>query len=112
MNRAMIVGGVGALALLVFAGWTLRPGVSGQSTVLPASAIECSAATGADADECRAWGDAILAEDDAPRTFQRGDVRRLRLDRDLLGFGGSCRAEYFLSRYPDRPVWTQEVPCR
>jgi hypothetical protein len=113
MKRGMIVVGIGALALVVaFAGWTLRPGASGPSSVHPAAAIECTAATGAGADECAAWGDAILAEDAAPRTFRREDVRRLRLDRDLFGLGASCRAEYFLSRYPDRPVWSQEVPCR
>jgi hypothetical protein len=109
----MMVGGVGAVALLVaVAAWTLRPGAEASSRVHSAVAIECTAATGAGSDECGAWGDAILVEDAAPRTFRREDVRRLRLDRELLGLGASCRAEYFVSRYPDRPVWSQEVRCR
>jgi hypothetical protein len=100
------------VALVVaLVGWTLRAGAGASSRVHPAVAIQCTAATGAGSDECGAWGDAILLEDAAPRTFRREDVRLLRLDRDLLGFGASCRAEYFLSRYPDRPVWSQGIPC-
>ena len=56
----------------------------------------------------RAWGDAILAEGSPTTTFEAQDVVRLRLDRELLGFGDTCRAEWFLGRYPDDVAWNEE----
>lgn len=109
------VGAVVAVAVAVAIGvtWLVgRPGASVGSTVNEAVTIECTGATGVTGDRCRAWGDAVLAEDAAPRTFEREDLRRLRLDRSALGLGNECRAEWFLSRYADSAVWADEVACR
>lgn len=105
-----------AVAVAVFAiggAWmVVRPGASVASTVNQAVTIECTGATGVSAETCRAWGDAVLADDAAPPTFEREDLGRLRLDRSLLGLGDECRADWFVSRYPDKPVWSGEAPCR
>ena len=111
----LLVAVAGAVVVVVAAAvawFLLRPGASAASTVSPAVTIECTAATGADAEACLAWGDATLADDPAPNTFEREDLRRLRLDRSSLGFGSECTVELFISRYPDRPVWSGTVACR
>lgn len=95
--------GVGALAN--------RPAVSAISRLRLQVTIECSGATGASAAMCQAWGDAVLAADPAPPTFERSDLRRVTIDRALLGIGG-CSATFFIFRYPDAPVWSGNVPCR
>ena len=95
--------GLGALAL--------RPTVRATSRLKPQVTIECSGATGVSAGVCQAWGDAVLAADPAPPTFERSDLRRLALDRAMLGIG-SCTATFFIFRYPDAPVWSGNVPCR
>ena len=104
--------GVALVAALAGACVAARPGVSVASTVDEAVRIECTGATGIGADACGEWGDAILTEDRAPRTFEREDLRRLRIDRSLLGLGPECRVDWFLSRYPDDPAWSDEVACR
>lgn len=108
----MIAIGVVLVAVLAGAWVVARPGVSVASTVNAAVTIECTGATGIGADACGEWGDATLTEDRAPRTFEREDLRRLRIDRSLLGLGGECRVEWFLWRYPDSPAWSDEVACR
>ncbi len=95
--------GIGALAL--------RPAVTATSRLRPQVTIECSGATGVSAGACRSWGDAILAADPAPPTFERGDLRRVTIDRTLLGIGG-CSATFLIFRYPDTPVWSGNVACR
>lgn len=98
---------VGAVVALVM----LRPASSATSTVDPEVTIECTAAAGADAAGCRDWGDDILAEGSPTTTFEAEDVVRLRLDRELFGFGQACRAEWFLGRYPDDVAWSEPVTC-
>jgi hypothetical protein len=101
--------------VLVLAGvaWVVeRPGVSASSGVNEDVTIECTGFTGVAARACGDWGDAILSDDPAPRTFEREDMRRLMIDRSMLGFGGECSVAFFISRNADRPVWTGEVACR
>lgn len=116
MRRATVIGVTAALLAAVALGalllLLLRPAVSVPSSVRAEVTIECAAPVGLDAGECGSWGDEILAEDAAPRTFEREDLRRLRIDRGILGFADTCRVEYFVSRYPDSAVWTNEIPCR
>lgn len=109
-----LVTALAVLAIVLVAGvaWlAFRPGAHATSRLNPQVAIDCSGATGASAAACQAWGDAILAADPAPPTFERADLRRVTIDRSLLGFG-SCSATFFILRYPDAPVWSGEVPCR
>jgi len=89
----------------------LRPGVAATSSLDPDVTVECTAATGVSDAACGAWGDVILADGSPTTTFEAEDLVRLRLDRGLLGFAGSCAAEWFLSRYPDEVIWTEEVDC-
>lgn len=109
---AIVAATIALAAIVVGAFLVLRPGTAVASSMRPDVTIECSAAVGLDADACRAWGDELLREDAAPRTFEREDLRRLRLDRGLLGLAGECRIEYFLSRYPEIAIWSDELPCR
>lgn len=112
--RRVALGAAAVILVVIFGAalLVLRPGAAATSSVRPDVTIECTGAVGLEADACGAWGDELLAEDPAPRTFEREDLRRLRLDRDLFGFADACRVEYFLSRYPDSPVWTAELSCR
>lgn len=98
-----------AAAVLVF----LRAGsiTTAQSTLQPGVTIECAGSTGV-TDECGAWGDDILAEGPPSTTFEMDDLVRLRLERPMLGFGSTCVAEYFVSRYPEDAIWDDEVACR
>jgi hypothetical protein len=89
----------------------LRPGVAATSSLDADVSVECTAATGVDDASCLAWGDGILAQGSPSTTFEAEDVVRLRLDRELLGFGGSCTAEWFLGRYPDEVVWSERLAC-
>jgi len=100
-----------ALPAVLVAALLLRPGSSATSTVDADVIVECTGAAGVDEPGCRAWGDAILAEGSPTTTFEAEDVVRLRLDRELLGLAGTCRAEWFLGRYPDDVAWTEEVAC-
>jgi hypothetical protein len=72
--------------------------------------VECSGWTGVGAG-CGAWGAEILADGAPSNTFEMQDVVRLRLDRPAFGFAATCEADYFLSRYPNEVVWTEDVPC-
>lgn len=91
----------------------LRGGSAVRATASadPEITIECSGSTGV-ADGCRPWGDAILASGPPSTTFEMVDVVRIRLDRELLGFGSTCSIDYFVGRYPDDSVWTEETACR
>ena len=97
--------GVAAVVLL------LRPATSVTSTIDADVTVECRAAAATDSAACREWGDAILAEGSPTTTFEAQDVVRLRLDRELFGPGGTCRAEWFLGRYPDDVAWSESVAC-
>ena len=114
MMKRMVRIGVISLALLM-AGLAvllfLRPASSATSTVDADVTVECTGSVAVDEPACRAWGDGLLAEGSPTTTFEAQDVVRLRLDRSLLGFGGTCRAEWFLGRYPDDVAWTEEVAC-
>ena len=114
MQRAAAIGAAAIVLVAIAVGLLLilRPNAALPSSVRSDVTVECSGAVGLEPEACRAWGDELLAEDAAPRTFAREDLRRLRLDRGLLGLADSCRVEYFLSRYPDSPVWSDELPCR
>jgi hypothetical protein len=87
------------------------PVTTAASTLQPGVTIECVGSTGV-TDECRAWGDEILAEGPPSTTFEIDDLVRIRLDRPILGFASTCVAEYFVSRYPDDAIWDDEVACR
>lgn len=112
MTRPLLsIGGLVVIAAIVAAVLLLRPGTATTSTVDPDVRVECSGATGLAEPACRDWGDAILAEGSPTTTFEAEDVVRLRLDRALFGFGDSCRAEWFLGRYPDDVAWSDGVSC-
>ena len=89
----------------------LRPDAAATSSLDPDVTVECTAATGVSDAACGAWGDAIVAGGSPSTTFEAEDVVRLRLDRGLLGFGDSCSADWFLSRYPDDAGWSEVVAC-
>ena len=108
IGLSVLVALVAVIAVVLF----LRPGVTATSSVDPDVSVVCTAATGASVAACQAWGDGILAEGSPSSTFEAEDLVRLRLDRELFGFGGSCTAEWFLSRYPDDAIWTETVACR
>lgn len=98
--------GVGVAGLLL-----VRPTVSAISAVDADVIVECTAAAGVDEAACRAWGDAVLAGGSPTTTFEARDVVRLRLDRELLGFGSRCLGEWYLGRYPADVVWSADLDC-
>lgn len=102
---------LGLAAMVIVAVLVLRPATSADSTVDADVTIECTAATGLDRAACRDRGDAILADGAPTTTFEAEDVVRLRIDRELLGFGDSCHAEWFLGRYPDDVAWSDDLDC-
>lgn len=99
------------LALAVAVVWLARPPIRSTSAVRADVTVECAAATGVDADACRAWGDATLEQGPPSFTFEMDDLVRLRIDRPVLGLAATCEAAYFTSRYPDVAVWTEETAC-
>jgi len=99
------------LALAVAAVWLARPPIRITSAVRADVTVECAAATGADADACRAWGDATLGQGAPSLTFEMDDLVRLRIDRPVPGLGSGCEVSYFTSRYPEVAVWTEETAC-
>ena len=99
------------LAAALVAVLLLRPAASATSSVDADVRVECSGATGTDEAGCRDWGNAILGEGSPTTTFEAQDIVRLRLDRELLGFGASCSAEWYLGRYPNDVAWSETVPC-
>ncbi len=102
------------LALVVgVGGWLLlRPTIRVASSADTDVMIVCAASTGTDADACGAWGDEVMAAGPPSTTFELNDLVRLELSRSSLGFGNECEAAYYLGRYPDRPVWTEQIACR
>ena len=97
--------GLGAILALRAATSTVAEHVGdGQVTA------ECSGWTGV-SEGCFDWGNDVLAQGPPSTTFELEDVVRIRLDRPMLGFAESCVAEYFLGRYPDEVVWSEDVPC-
>jgi hypothetical protein len=89
--------------------FVFRPSVEVASATDAQVTIECAPSASLPEAECRAWGDEILAAGAPSNTFEMDDVVRVRMER--APFNGSCRAEYFLGRYPDEVVWTEEVAC-
>jgi len=85
--------------------------VTADSSVLPPVAIDCEGSTGVGVDECRAWGDAILAKGAPSFTFEMDDLARLTLTRPMFGLASTCEANWFLGRFPDDAVWTEAVAC-
>ena len=111
-KKGILVAAV-VLAVLVGVGaWLLRPPVRTTSAVDADVAIVCAASTAAEAAACGAWGDELLAAGPPSTTFEMDDLVRLELSRSTFGLGGECEAVYYLGRYPDRPVWTEQVACR
>ena len=103
---------VAVLLLLAAAGvwyFVFRPSVTVTSAADPQVTIECAPSASLPEPECRAWGDEIIAAGAPSNTFEMDDVVRVRMER--APFNGSCRADYFLGRYPDEVVWTEEVTC-
>jgi hypothetical protein len=101
-----------ALVVGVSAWLLLRPTSRVASSADADVTIVCAASTGIDADACGAWGDEVLAAGPPSTTFELNDLVRLELSRSALGFGDECEAAYYLGRYPDQPVWTEQVACR
>ena len=104
---------IAVVALLIGAAvylFLLRSPVEAPSTALPGVTVECDPWTGVSAGRCGSWGDAILAAGPPSRTFNIEDIDRLRLSGAPLSLG-SCRAEWFLSRDPAQPVWSDELEC-
>jgi hypothetical protein len=97
--------GLGAMVLLRGATSTVAEHVGDQQI-----AVECTGWTGV-SQGCFDWGNDVMAQGAPSNTFELEDVVRVRLDRPMLGFAGTCVAEYFLSRYPDQVAWSEDVPC-
>ena len=113
MFHVLRIGLIVVLVALVsaFGFLVLRPAVIATSSFDPDVTIECTVPTGARDAACASWGDAILGRGSPSTTFEAQDIVRLRLDRELLGFGDSCRAEWFLGRYPEDVAWSESVAC-
>lgn len=105
---AIVLLAIVAAVLVLF----LRPGQEVAASSDPAVMVECTGTTGVSAAACADWGDEVLALGPPSTTFEMKDVNRLRISRPLLGFGSPCQVEYFLERYPDDPVWDDDIPCR
>lgn len=73
--------------------------------------VECTAWTGVAADGCAGWGAAVSADGAPSTTFDNADVVRIRFDRGGFGLDETCSATWFVSRYPEDPAWTEQVPC-
>jgi hypothetical protein len=97
----IVLAGVAAFVLL-------RPATEVRASGSEAM-IRCDASVMAE--DCGTWGDAILADGAPTTTFDVADLERLDLARSLFGFGSSCEAAYFIGRYPDDAVWTEEIAC-
>jgi len=74
-----------AVLVLILVGVTVylvvRPGQEVASSSTPAVLITCDGSTGVTADECRAWGDEVLALAPPSTTFEMKDVNHLRFSR-------------------------------
>ena len=104
-----------ALALLAAGGILaylfLRPSVEAVTASDPDVTVECSAATGASVETCRAWGDDILARGAPSPTFEMDDLARLVVDRPSWGFSPTCEVDYFISRDADTRAWHESIAC-
>jgi len=89
----------------------LRPSVEAASTADPDVEIECSAAIGASAEACRAWGDEILGQGAPSHTFEMDDLARLVINRPTWGFSPTCEVDYYISRDLDNRAWQEEIAC-
>ena len=98
--------------VLVSAGWFIlgRAGVEAASTVDPDVTIRCDASTSVSEAACLAWGDDILRAGPPSHTFEMDDLARLDLTKGLF-FSDTCEVRYFVDRYADESVWTEELPC-
>ena len=110
-HRAGFAGAVVLVAAIAVAVLLLRPPVDVASEVDPDVTISCAASVGLAEVACRERGDAILGDGPPSFTFEMEDLARLELDRSLLGLGSDCTAAYFIERYPDQAVFTDEVAC-
>jgi hypothetical protein len=114
MNRraGMLVAGALVLAVAIAAAVVvLRPPVSAASQADPDVTISCAAWVGLDDAACRERGDGILRAGPPSSTFEMDDLARLELDRSWFGLGSGCTATYFIERYPDQAVFSEEVEC-
>ena len=89
----------------------VRPGQEVASATNPGVTITCDGSTGVSADECRTWGDEVLALGAPSSTFEFEDVDQLRFSKPLFGFGSPCQVSYYLERYADDPAWEDDVRC-
>lgn len=90
----------------------LRPGQEVPSANAPDVLITCDGSTGVNEDECRSWGDEVLALGPPSTTFEMKDVNHLRFSRPMLGFGSPCQVDYYIERDPEVPAWEDDVPCK
>lgn len=111
MKLVVLMAVVVALAGGSLAYLATRPASEARLDDPAGAVVECAAATGMDAGECRAWGVETVASGAPSNTFELSDLGRLRLDRGLFGLASTCRVEWFTTRYADEAAWTDEVPC-
>jgi len=101
---ALVLAVATAIALLV----VFRPSVSAPSAVDPDVTVQCMRLpAGA---ECGAAGDRLLGAGPPSNTFDMDDVV-VAVEWPALGDENRCRAAWYIERYPDDPVWEDEVSC-
>ena len=103
----LVLAVVGVTLYLVF-----RPAQEVPSANEPDVLITCDGSTGVTPDECRSWGDEVLALGPPSATFEMKDVNHLRFSRPMLGFGSPCQADYYIERDPEVPAWEEDVTCK
>ena len=103
----LLLAAVGAGVLVYRGSGTTRATDVGEHGIT----VECTAWTGADGDACAAWGAAVSADGAPSTTFDNADVVRIHFERGTFGFDETCTATWFVSRYPEDPAWTEQVPC-
>jgi hypothetical protein len=105
-----------AVLVLAVAGVTVylvvRPGQEVTSGSEQDIVITCDGSTGVTAEECRSWGDEVLALGPPSTTFEMKDVNHLRFSRPMLGFGSPCQVDYYIERDPEVPAWEDDVACK
>ena len=103
----LLLAAIGAGVLLVRGAATTVVNDVGEHAI----SVECTGWTGVSADACAPWGTAVSADGAPSTTFDNEDVVRIRFDRSTFGLAETCTATWFVSRYPDDPTWTEDVPC-